>query len=543
MRARRSTTSLAVAALCALAVAFFAPSARGFCREVNVAAPAGYDPAVMGCFYPTTNPQTGGHVMELYWKNLCVGYSLQQDASKQVTLDQAARLAGQAFAAWSGAACSAGGSPSITAKDNGPVACGMVQYNDAGPNQHVIAFRDDGWPYQDSSNVLGLTTLTVSNATGEIFDADMEINSHDFTFRVDGQPDAGGVDAGSETFDLLGIMTHEAGHFLGLAHSTDTTAVMYARYTPGPGPLADDDVAGICSIDIPDGTRSTSHGVVTATACDPTPMNGFSTQCAALITDAGPGTHSAMACPPSRGACSMARSPQHGNLTAALFGIAGLGALGIRRLRRARAMASAVAISLAALGATAMGMRNAQASVSIAVLLDELVTGASAAAVVVPIEQHATWENGRIFTYTRVQVDTVVAGRLPTELSVRTMGGSVGDIAQIVEGEAVLALGQRSLVFLRPRVDPVTSVPSDDFVVAARAQGQFSLVVGEDKKTRLLAAGAGALMAPSSARIARVAQLHPSGEAPRLARDVLQERLFDDAARDIAAAWARCHGK
>jgi hypothetical protein len=129
----------------------------------------------------------------------------RERASRHVTLDQATSLAAQAFAAWSGARCSGGGSPSINAVDEGPVSCSMVQYNDAGPNQHVIVFRDDGWPYQDSSNVLGLTTLTVSNTTGEIYDADMEINSHDFTFSVGGKPVAGG-DAGTDSFDLLGII-------------------------------------------------------------------------------------------------------------------------------------------------------------------------------------------------------------------------------------------------------------------------------------------------------------------------------------------------
>jgi hypothetical protein len=80
MRARRSATSLALAAPCVVVAALLPEDARAFCREVNVTPPAGYDPAATGCYYPSTNPQNGGHVVELYWKSLCVGYSLQESA-------------------------------------------------------------------------------------------------------------------------------------------------------------------------------------------------------------------------------------------------------------------------------------------------------------------------------------------------------------------------------------------------------------------------------------------------------------------------------
>src|SRR5206468_6056639 len=49
--------------------------------------------------------------------------------------------------------------------------------------------------------------------------------------------------------DLYGIMLHEVGHTLGLAHSLDTTAVMSGSFsgTPVAG-LAADDIAGIQAI-------------------------------------------------------------------------------------------------------------------------------------------------------------------------------------------------------------------------------------------------------------------------------------------------------
>ena len=49
-------------------------------------------------------------------------------------------------------------------------------------------------------------------------------------------------------YDLQAILTHETGHFLGLAHATEATSVMYAFYRQGAIDLTEDDAAGLCSI-------------------------------------------------------------------------------------------------------------------------------------------------------------------------------------------------------------------------------------------------------------------------------------------------------
>jgi len=277
-------------------------------------------------------------VYEVYWRNLCVGYSLQRDASNQVTLAQATQVAAQAFAAWSGVTCGAGGA-SIAAVDEGPVDCALVQYNEDQPNQHVIVFRDDAWPYSDSSNTLGLTTVTFDVTDGEIFDADMEINSHDYTLVVDGSGDG---DAGG--YDLLSILTHEAGHFLGLAHSTDVSAMMYAHYESGATTLTADDVAGVCAVDPPDGTRTTSSGTIAGEACDPTPRHGFSTACAwAASGDGGgdpPGTGASTGA--TKSSCAVAGPGRPGGIDPAPGGLIGLGLL-VRRLRRRARRRAAIA--------------------------------------------------------------------------------------------------------------------------------------------------------------------------------------------------------
>jgi len=191
-------------------------------------------------------------------------------------------------------------------------------------------------------------------------------------------------------------------------------------------------------------------------------------------------------------------------------------------IRRLAAVCAVLAVLVAA---------DARASVSIAVTWDGLLRESTAAALVTALEGRSVWEGNRIYTYTRVHVDRGVAGELTTgdEAWVRTMGGVVGKVGQIVDGEPVLARGQTSLLFLHP----IAARPAGAFDVTARGQGQFALVVDEKTPPHLVrSTSAGGLVAPRTAG--------PLA-APRLAADVVQGRAIEDVARDVAAAWSRAH--
>jgi hypothetical protein len=172
---------------------------------------------------------------------------------------------------------------------------------------------------------------------------------------------------------------------------------------------------------------------------------------------------------------------------------------------------------------------DARASVSIAVTWDGLLRESTAAALVTPTEARPVWENGRIYTYTHVRVERSIAGELAPggEAWVRTMGGVVGKIGQLVDGEPVLAPGQTSLLFLHPG-------PVGAFDVTARGQGQFPVVSDEKTPPHLVrSTSAGALVPPRT-----------TGTTPTLplAADVVHGRAIDDVAHDVAAAWSRTHG-
>ncbi len=217
----------------------------------------------------------------LYWKNACVGYSIHKVASRSIPYDDTADAIATAFRKWTDVTCQTDGQGSsrvsVDVRDLGKVDCGVVAYDkQGGPNQHVIAYRDDIWGHADASNTLALTTVVYNPDTGEIYDADMEINTAEHTMTTkDPIPDGG--------YDFASIVTHEVGHFLGMAHATDVNATMFAQYNPGSTQMRNltlDDVNGICAAYPPDGTRLTADDVkIPEDVCDPTPRGGFTTQC------------------------------------------------------------------------------------------------------------------------------------------------------------------------------------------------------------------------------------------------------------------------
>lgn len=263
-------TRVAVAVAISGTVIASSHDARAFCRTTTTPVPADYSPS-RGCF-------TEG--LPLFWKGQCVGYSVNSAASVHIPLATATKVIDGAFTTWNEVTCGSNGI-GITTSDLGPVECAEVRYNPNGPNQNVIVFRDTTWPYSDPNNTLGLTTVTFNADTGEIYDADMELNATGKNLSTTDTVPANG-------FDLLSVVTHESGHFLGLAHATDATATMFASYKPGTTSLrslAPDDIAGICDVYPSKARRSvaatvSAMGVIASDACDPMPRHGFGSACA-----------------------------------------------------------------------------------------------------------------------------------------------------------------------------------------------------------------------------------------------------------------------
>lgn len=237
---------------------------------------------------PTASKPCDDTGRPLYWASKCLSFSVQRDASRTIDLTTARSIAQKAFDQWKNVQCPADpvacsgpfdrGAPSVEVKDVGPVSCDCVEYNGKVGNANVIMFRDAGWvgcdgaPKEDADTTLALTTVTFNTETGEIYDADMEINTANNPITTSDPP-------GRVFYDLHSILTHEAGHFLGLAHTNlkqpadkTQTPTMYARYEQKEVYMRDpsqDDVCAICAA-YPPGRPA---------LCDATPRRGLALEC------------------------------------------------------------------------------------------------------------------------------------------------------------------------------------------------------------------------------------------------------------------------
>ncbi len=184
------------------------------------------------------------------------------------------------------------------------------------PNTNSIMFVADGWIERGhSAQAFAVTLVWHDPGSGEIWDADMEINEARGPFTV---CPAQGCE--EDTVDLQNVVTHELGHYLGLAHTPDdpdaTMWISAEAEETKKRDLASDDMEGLCAVypasSLPD-------------LCDPTPRNGLGLDCQPRV-----GCNCEV--PGGRGG----RTADGASLSALFFGLASLAAMRLRaRGRRA----------------------------------------------------------------------------------------------------------------------------------------------------------------------------------------------------------------
>jgi hypothetical protein len=279
-----------LAAAGAVLVLASSAGASAFCRPTTCAAPNApescvRDPAT-GC-WATGTP--------LFWEQACLSYSVVAGGAPSAGFDESAALAivATGFALWPVAAC-ASGFPSIAAQSTTMISCDRPEYNPGGPNANAVIFRDRDWPHDPSA--LALTTMSFEPDTGKILDADIEVNTFGQPITVE---------------NLEYVVAHEAGHFFGLDHSNQGSALMFARYSPfgesARPVLTSDDQAGICEAYPPLRTRP---------QCEPEPELGFAPECGGDV----------------QGSCSVGARSAHGAPVPAAIAL--FFALGLGRWRR-----------------------------------------------------------------------------------------------------------------------------------------------------------------------------------------------------------------
>ncbi len=258
---RLSASATVIAALLA------GGDAAAFCRTSVCSVEGG---TVHGKTCTPAEPDDCG--VPLQWRRPCVSFSLQEQGARDVSMKEVRAVVLDAFSTWTNADCGES-TPSIEVFDFGEVTCDRVEYNQRAGNANIVVFRSLAWPHFSeegvgSADTIALTTVTYDVEKGDLFDADIEVNEAENRFTTSDTE----VDV-----DLRSVMTHEVGHFLGLAHSADLEATMFSVYDNGSVALRDlaaDDLAGICATYPPDRKA--------AGTCDGLPRHGFSPDCDGL---------------------------------------------------------------------------------------------------------------------------------------------------------------------------------------------------------------------------------------------------------------------
>jgi hypothetical protein len=198
------------------------------------------------------------------WASRCVGFTVNDRTLGGLDPDSVEEIAKRAFGRWQASDCGDGLPPGLHVEFMGVVSCATTEYNFDAGNANIIMMTDQPGG-GISGHTFALTTTSFDPNTGELLNADIELNVRDHAFTVgDGVVDV----------DLEAVLVHEVGHFLGIAHSQVVDATMFPFYEPGTTEirsLTKDDEAAICVLYPPSPD-------VTPT-CNPLPKHGFSPEC------------------------------------------------------------------------------------------------------------------------------------------------------------------------------------------------------------------------------------------------------------------------
>ncbi len=174
---------------------------------------------------------------KLYWSDSCLTMYINERGSEDIPDESEFDEIKSSLDAWGGVSCS-----SFLIQFAGLTNLEITGHLKEDPAVNMIVFREQKWPY--STRPVAFTAVTYNVNTGEIFDADIEMNGEDYAFTT--RPD-------EETWkiDVQNTITHELGHVLGVDHTPEAAATMFDHAGPGEvnkRTLEEDDIDALCTL-------------------------------------------------------------------------------------------------------------------------------------------------------------------------------------------------------------------------------------------------------------------------------------------------------
>lgn len=266
--------------------------AHAFCRQMTCEPVTCTRRSPPGCVDRVCETDDRGCITEgvpLFYEEKCLKFGVDKGAASYVGLsdEELEGIIAHAFERWEEIDCGGGKHPGFYVQSAGIVETNGNFFCQELPELNLSVWTmSDDWQYDGLS--LGYTTSTFGVDDGRIYDADVEFNVVHILDRF--PPDALGQ-------VMLAIATHEAGHFLGLAHSDVSEAVMAAAYSDTALLSRDfhqDDIEAICTVFPPldDKLNCSKPGVSDAALTDEACQEAWSTPPQQSCAVSAPGVNS-----------------------------------------------------------------------------------------------------------------------------------------------------------------------------------------------------------------------------------------------------------
>lgn len=252
-----------IAAVMMAGALLLARDAAAYCRSTSC------NPTIEKCVIDGNGcPRSGA---PLTWKSLPLTYRFHASTLEKIDDNRAREAVRRAFDTWSNVSCD-GKRTSLRFEEGQEITGRMPKGKGPAKDNFGVYFREDTWPFDDANETLALTNQSYGQVTGNIDYSDIAVNLTKREFAL----------ADDETgIDLQAVVTHEVGHYIGLAHSRVASSIMIERYCESDNrckgsidaarALGDDDVAAVCTLYPPGGSSAVTYEDPAATACATSP--------------------------------------------------------------------------------------------------------------------------------------------------------------------------------------------------------------------------------------------------------------------------------